>query len=140
METPAQSTPYGFGITVALPYEVAVERTRAALKHEGFGVLTEIDVKATFKEKLDADFEPYIILGACNPQLAYRALQVEHGIGMLLPCNVIVHAHGEGQTAVSVMDPQAALGVVGNDAITPIAREARERLERALAALNRGEG
>ena len=135
METPVPSTPYGFGITVDLPYEMAIEHTRAALKQEGFGVLTEIDVKATFKEKLDADVEPYSILGACNPQLAYRALQAEHEIGLLLPCNVIVHAHGEGQTAITVMDPEAALGVVGNDAITPIASEARERLERALASL-----
>ena len=101
----------------------------------GFGVLTEIDVRATLKEKLDTDFEHYIILGACNPQLAYRARQAEHEIGLLLPCNVIVHAHGDGQTAISVMDPEAALGVVGNDAIGPIASEARERLERALASL-----
>lgn len=134
--TTAQTTPYGFGITVPLPYEVAVERTRAALKQEGFGVLTEIDIKTTLKEKIDADVEPYIILGACNPQLAYRALQAEHEIGLLLPCNVIVHAHGEGQTGISVIDPEAALGVVGNDAIGPIASEARARLERVLASVS----
>lgn len=135
MMTDLTRTAYGFGTTVSLPYDAAIEQVRAALKQEGFGVLTEIDIRATLKEKLDADFEPYIILGACNPQLAYRALQAEHEIGLLLPCNVIVHAHGEGQTAISVMDPEAALGVVGNDAISPIAAEARERLERALASL-----
>ena len=130
-----QTTPYGFGITVALPYEQAVERATAALKQEGFGILTEIDVKATLKEKIGAEFEPYVILGACNPQLAHQALQAEHEIGLLLPCNVIVHAHSEGQTRVSVMDPLAALGIAGNDAIGPIASEARERLERALTSL-----
>lgn len=135
MTTDITRTVYGFGTTVSLPYETAIEQTRAALKQEGFGILTEIDVRATLREKLDADFEPYIILGACNPQLAYQALQAEHEIGLLLPCNVIVHAHGDGQTAISVMDPEAALGVVGNDEIGPIAAEARERLERALASL-----
>lgn len=135
MTTDITRTVYGFGTTVSLPYEAAIEQTRAALKQEGFGILTEIDVRATLREKLDADFEPYIILGACNPQLAYQALQAEHEIGLLLPCNVIVHAHGDGQTAISVMDPKAALGVVGNDEIGPIAAEARERLERALASL-----
>lgn len=135
-EIPAPSTPYGFGISVDLSFEVAIERTQAALKQEGFGVLTEIDVTATLKEKIDVDFEPYTILGTCNPQLAYRALQAEHEIGLLLPCNVIVHAHGDGQTAISVMDPQTALGVVGNDAVGPIASEARSRLERVLAALS----
>jgi uncharacterized protein (DUF302 family) len=135
MTTAITRTAYGFGTTVALPYEAAIEKTKAALKEEGFGVLTEIDIKTTLKEKIDVDFEPYVILGACNPQLAHRALQAEHEIGLLLPCNVIVHAHGEGQTSVAVMDPQAALGIVGNDAIGPIATEARERLERAIASL-----
>jgi uncharacterized protein (DUF302 family) len=135
MTTEMTRTAYGFGTTVPLPYEAAIEKTKVALKQEGFGVLTEIDVKATLKEKIGADFERYIILGACNPQLAHRALQAEHEIGLLLPCNVIVHAHGDNETAVSVMDPQAALGIVGNDAIGPIANEARERLERAIAAL-----
>lgn len=113
MTTDITRTVYGFGTTVSLPYEAAIEQTRAALKREGFGVLTEIDVRATLKEKLD-DFEPYIILGACNPQLAYQALQAEHVIGLLLPCDVIVHVHGAGQTAISIMDPQAAPGGIGN--------------------------
>lgn len=135
MATAITRTAYGFGTTVRLPYAAAIEKTKAALKQEGFGVLTEIDVKATLKEKIGAEFEPYVILGACNPQLAHRALQVEHEIGLLLPCNVVVHAHSKGESVVSVMDPQAALGVVGNDAIGPIAGEARERLERVIAAL-----
>ncbi|HEX5167403.1 MAG TPA: DUF302 domain-containing protein [Thermomicrobiales bacterium] len=118
-----------------MPFEAAIEAIKAALKVEGFGVLSEIDVKATLNEKIGVDFEPYVILGACNPQLAHRALQAEHEIGLLLPCNVIVHAHADQETAVSIMDPQAALGIVANDAVGPIATEARERLERVIAAL-----
>ena len=134
MKTERETT-YGFGVTIAMPYLEAIEKTKLALKEQGCGVLTEIDVAATLKEKLGVEFEPYIILGACNPQLAHRALTAEHEIGLLLPCNVIVHSHGENETRVSVMDPKAALGVVGNEQITPIAAEARERLERALALL-----
>ena len=130
-----ETTTYGFGATVPLSYAEAIEAIKAALKQEGFGVLTEVDMQATLKEKIGVDFEPYVILGACNPQLAHRALQAEHEIGLLLPCNVIVHAHGDNATRIAVMDPQAALGVVGNDDIGPIADEARARLERALAAV-----
>jgi uncharacterized protein (DUF302 family) len=128
---------YGFGRTVALPYERAVERVRDALAAEGFGVLTEIDVRATLKKKLDVDFRPYVILGACNPKLAHQALSAERDIGLLLPCNVIVYAADEaGQSVVSVMDPEAALALTGNDSVAPVASEARERLERALAAVS----
>ena len=130
-----QTTAYGFGATVPLAYADAIDRIKGALKQEGFGVLTEVDIQATLKDKIGVDFEPYAILGACNPQLAHRALQAEHEIGLLLPCNVIVHAHGANATRISIMDPQAALGFVGNAAISPIATEARERLERALAAV-----
>jgi uncharacterized protein (DUF302 family) len=130
-------TTYGFGITVDLPYEEAIEATKAALKEEGFGILTEIDVRKTLKEKIDADFEPYIILGACNPKLAHRALQAEHEIGLLLPCNVIVHDDGNGRSKVSVMDPSAAMGLVGSDSIAAVAAEARETLERALEHLRK---
>lgn len=134
-QAPTPSGVYGFGVTTRLSYAEAIERTKAALKEEGFGVLTEIDVAATLKQKIDVDFEPYIILGACNPRLAHQALLAEHEIGLLLPCNVIVHSHGPHETRVSVMDPAAALGIVGNDAIAEVAAEARERLERALAVV-----
>jgi uncharacterized protein (DUF302 family) len=133
------ATTYGFGTTLEVPYAEAIERTRAALKAEGFGVLTEIDIRKTLKEKIDADVDDYVILGACNPQLAHRALQAEPEIGLLLPCNVIVYAEGESRSRVAVMDPAAALGIVENPAVQPIAAEARERLERAVASLDRGE-
>jgi uncharacterized protein (DUF302 family) len=129
-------TGYGFGATVDLPYEQAVERTREALASEGFGVLTEIDVRATLKKKLDVDFRPYVILGACNPPLAHRALTAEREIGLLLPCNVIVYAAEEqGRSVVSIMDPEAALSLAGNPAIAPLAREVRERLARVLTVV-----
>jgi uncharacterized protein (DUF302 family) len=127
---------YGMGVDVALPYEQAVERTTEELKKEGFGVLTTIDVKETLKQKLDQDFRKYTILGACNPPLAYRAFQAELEIGLLLPCNVVVYETGSGRSAVSAMAPVAALGVVGgNPALKDVAREADERLRRALKAL-----
>ena len=108
----------------------------AALKAEGFGVLTTIDVQQTLKTKLNRDFRKYMILGACNPALADRALQTELEIGLLLPCNVIVYETGTGQSVVAAMAPLAALGVVGaNSALQDVAREADERLRRALAAL-----
>jgi uncharacterized protein (DUF302 family) len=132
--TPVRS--YGFGATVNLPYEQAIERTRAALKDQGFGVLTEIDVKQTMKSKLDVDFRRYVILGACNPPLAHRALSADLGIGLLLPCNVIVYDNGDNSSSVEVMDPEAALGLVGdNPVITEVAREARSRLRLALDSL-----
>ena len=134
-KTPVRT--YGFGTVVNLPYERALERTRDALKEQGFGVLTEIDVKATMKAKLDADFRPYIILGACNPPLAHRALSADLGIGLLLPCNVIVYDNLDGTSTVEAMDPQAALGLVGdNPAIAVVAREAGARLRTALDRLN----
>jgi uncharacterized protein (DUF302 family) len=129
-------TAYGFGTRLAAPYEEAVRRARAALQEEGFGVLTEIDVRATMKQKIGAEFRKYVILGACNPQLAHRALEVEPEIGLLLPCNVIVYEE-DGESVVSVVDPVVALGIVANDRLLPIATEARTRLEHALARLNR---
>lgn len=127
---------YGFGKTVDLPYEQAVERTRAALAAQGFGVLTEIDVRETLKKKLDVEFRPYVILGACNPPLAHRALSAELDIGLLLPCNVIVYQGDDSNASVvEVMDPVAALALTGRSDIAELATEVRGRLEKMLAAL-----
>jgi len=128
-----QTTQYGFAVTVPVPFTEALRRTRDALAGEGFGVLTEIDVAATMKNKLGAEFRPYVILGACNPPLAHRALSAEIDIGLLLPCNVIVYESDRpAESVVAAMDPVAVLKLVGNDDVEPIAREVRERLERAL--------
>ena len=127
-------TEYGFGTTLQIPYEEAIPRVKEALKAEGFGVLTEIDVRRTLREKLGAEMESYIILGACNPQLAHRALEQELEIGLLLPCNVVVRAQGTG-SRVEVADPQAMLGIVGNEQLNAIAEEAKQRLQRAVASL-----
>ena len=128
--------PYGFGITLNAPYDETVAKVRTALAAEGFGVLTEIDVRATLKAKIDVDFRPYIILGACNPPLAHRALAAEPEIGLLLPCNVVVHAGDDkGTTVVSVMDPEAALSLTGNDSITSVATDVKERMQRMLDSL-----
>ena len=134
----AERTRYGIGKSVALPYEQAVERTRAALQEEGFGVLTEIDVRATLKQKLDVDFKKYVILGACNPPLAWQGFQAEPDIGLLLPCNVIVYEEGASQSRVAVLDPLVQLGITGRKDIEPLANEARQRLQRALSALPTG--
>jgi uncharacterized protein (DUF302 family) len=126
---------YGFGTELDVPFEEAIERTKAALKSEGFGVLTTIDVRQTMKEKLDVEFEPYVILGACNPPLAHRALQAEHELGLLLPCNVIVHEH-DGKSVVSIVDPEQMLGFVGdNPDLREVAKEAAAKLRRVVAAL-----
>jgi uncharacterized protein (DUF302 family) len=131
-----QTTRYGMATRVDLPYERALERTHEELAKEGFGVLTEIDVAATLKKKLDVTFRPYMILGACNPPLAHRALTLERDIGLLLPCNVVVYAGEEpGTSVVAAMDPIAALDVTGNEQLRSVAQEARSRLERVLAAL-----
>lgn len=126
---------YGMTTTVNLPYERAVERTREALGKEGFGVLSEIDVRATLKKKLDVDVPPYVILGACNPPLAHRALTAEPDIGLLLPCNVVVRATDDNRSVVAAVDPEVSLGRVGNDSLVPLATEVRERLRRVLDAV-----
>ena len=132
-----QTTRYGIGTTVPLPYEAAVARTKEALAAEGFGVLSEIDVAATLKKKLDVDFRPYVILGACNPPLAHQALTAERDIGLLLPCNVIVYADdAPGRSVVAAMDPVQALALTGNEAVRPIAEAVRARLERVLRAVS----
>jgi uncharacterized protein (DUF302 family) len=130
----SESKNYGYRTRLDMPFEEAVERTTAALKEEGFGVLTEIDVKATLKKKLDADFRKYVILGACNPPLAHRALQAELDIGLLLPCNVIVYEENDG-SVVSIVDPLSMLGVVEKPQLEPVAREAQTRLRRVIEAL-----
>jgi uncharacterized protein (DUF302 family) len=126
-----QRTRYGFGVTVDVSYAEAVARTKAALKEQGFGVLTEIDVKQTMKEKRGVDLRPYVILGACNPPLAEQALKAEPEIGLLLPCNVIVYEEEDG-CRVAAMDPQPVLGLVGNPALEPLAADVRGRLQMAL--------
>jgi len=126
---------YAFGKTVNLGYEQAVGAVTQALAKEGFGVLTEIDVAATLKKKLNLDRAPYKILGACNPQFAARALEIEPQIGALLPCNVIVREDDAGKTVVEFMDPNAVLQLVGRPEIGTIAAEVRARLERVMAAL-----
>ena len=128
------SVEYGFRTHINLPYEQAIEQVTAALKEEGFGVLTEIDVKATLKEKLNVDFRKYLILGACNPALAHHALNTELEIGLLLPCNVIVYEEDDA-SVVSIVDPIAMLGVSDNPTLGPIADEARKRLQRVVEAL-----
>ncbi|MCB0039478.1 MAG: DUF302 domain-containing protein [Caldilinea sp.] len=129
------ATNLGIQVHLDAPYEAAVEQVTAALKEQGFGVLTEIDFKATMKKKLDVDFQKYVILGACNPPLAHRALSAEPAIGLLLPCNVIVYEDEAGGSVVSLVDPIAMLGFVDNPALAPVAQEARTRLEKVAAAL-----
>jgi len=123
------------GVEVALAYDEAVARVTDALKAEGFGVLTTIDVKGTLKQKLDLEFRKYVILGACNPHLASRALAAELEIGLLLPCNVIVYELEPGRSAVSAMAPLPAMGIVGNPTLKDVAAEADAKLRRALASL-----
>ena len=127
------------GIIVHLKedYQSALSRTIAALKVEGFGVLTEIDVKETLKTKLGVDLAPYKILGACNPPLAYRALTAAPEVGLLLPCNVTVRELESGMIEVALIDPLMMMGVISNPALTPIAEEARARLERVAQSLNK---
>ena len=121
------ATDYTLSTTTDLPFTEAVERVRAELTKEGFGVLCEIDVQATLKEKLDVDGEPYLILGACNPALAHRALAAEPDLGTLLPCNVVVYRRDE-QTHVSAIDAERMLSIVGNSDLAPVAAEVRARL------------
>ncbi|WP_370414167.1 DUF302 domain-containing protein [Streptomyces fradiae] len=131
---------YGIPVTLDLPFADAVDRVRAALAEQGFGILTEIDVQATLKAKIGADIEDYLILGACNPPLAHRALQADRHIGLLLPCNVVVRsADGDpGRTVVEAMDPQLMVSVTGRPELAPVAEEAGARLRAALGSLTAG--
>jgi uncharacterized protein (DUF302 family) len=125
---------YGKSIRLGAPFAETAEQVRQSLKEQGFGVLTEIDVKATLRAKLGEDMEDYLILGACNPPLAHRALQADRRIGLLLPCNVVVRADGD-DTIVEALDPMAMLGVADREDLQPVAAEAAARLEAALASL-----
>lgn len=128
-----EETAVGLRARVPLDYAEAVDRTKDALKSEGFGVLTTIDVQATLKEKLDADFRKYVILGACNPPLANRALTADLDVGLLLPCNVVVYEEAPGRSVVAAMAPLAAIGMVGhNKALLSVAAEADAKLRRVL--------
>lgn len=126
-----QQIDYGIKVETDMDFDRAVEKATAELKNEGFGVLTEIDVKATMKKKLDVDVPPYMILGSCNPPYAHQALTAEPDIGLLLPCNVIVYER-EGKTIVAALNPEVALSVVNNPALQPLAKEVSARLNRVM--------
>ena len=127
---------YGIRTTLDQPFNAAVAAVRAALGDQGFGVLTEIDLAATLKKKLDVDVAPQVILGACNPPLAHQALQAEESIGLLLPCNVVVRAAGDDRTIVEALDPLIMVEVTGNTALRPVADDAAARLRAAMNALS----
>ena len=127
---------YTITTTLNQPYAAAVEAVRVALGDQGFGVLTEIDLKATLKDKLDVDIEPQIILGACRPPLAYEAIQAEPSIAAVLPCNVVVRSVDENTTMVEAFDPDTMMGLADNAALNKLAADAKQRLNAAFAALN----
>jgi uncharacterized protein (DUF302 family) len=130
----------GFSIELPLPFDQAIGRVREALKQEGFGVLTEVDLRAAFKEKLGRDFRPYVILGACNPPLAFKAITTDPSVGLLLPCNVTVEWIADGRTGVRLTDPEALLSAETLDnapELSSVARDARERMERVKESLSK---
>lgn len=126
---------YGFNVKMKGSFDDAVQRVTDELQKEGFGVLTEIDVKATLKKKLDIDQKPYKILGACNPKLAHQALSADPDIGLLLPCNVVVREEDDGSITVAFMDPAVVLKLVEKEGVAQLAEEVRGRLQRVSAAL-----
>jgi uncharacterized protein (DUF302 family) len=126
---------YYFSKTIDSSFEDAITKTKEALKQEGFGVLTEINVKDTLKKKLDVDFRKYVILGACNPQFAYKALQAENKIGVMLPCNVIVQELDSGDIEISAVDPISSMQAVENKDLAPIAEQVRGKLKSVIESL-----
>ena len=130
-----EQTNYGFSKVVNLGYEEAIVKVTDALKAEGFGILTEIDVKETLKKKLYVDFKPYKILGACNPPFAYKALQSEEQIGLMLPCNVIVYVNDENETVVAAIDPIASMQAVNNDKLGEVAETIQGKLKKVIESL-----
>jgi uncharacterized protein (DUF302 family) len=126
---------YHFGTTIKRPFDDAITHVTEALKNEGFGILTEIDVQATLKKKINVEFKRYRILGACNPHFAYEALKLEDKIGVMLPCNIIVQEQADGMVEVSAVDPVASMGTVGNDALTVIAEQVKTKLEKVIESL-----
>jgi uncharacterized protein (DUF302 family) len=126
---------YHFGTTIKRPFDDAITHVTEALKNEGFGILTEIDVQATLKKKLNVDFQKYKILGACNPPFAYEALKLEDKIGAMLPCNFIVQEQADGMVEVSAVDPMASMGAVGNPALTVIAGQVQAKIKKVIESL-----
>lgn len=133
-----KDTKYGIRVELPVAYEEAVERATAALKAEGFGVLTTIDVRQTIRQKLDRDFRKYVILGACNPPIAFQALTAETELGLLLPCNVIVYETEHGRSAVAAIAPLVSMGRAGNPALAPLGQQVDAKLRRVLASLEGG--
>lgn len=130
-----EKSQYGFKKTLKMSCDEAFERVTQALKEEGFGILTQIDVKDTLKKKLNVDFRKYVILGACNPPFAYQALQAETEIGLLLPCNVVVYEDDSGNSVVSAIDPKAAMGMIDNPKLKEIAAQVSEKLRKVIENL-----
>jgi uncharacterized protein (DUF302 family) len=130
-----EKTGYGFRKELSISYQEAIKKVTEGLKREDFGVLTEIDVQAVLKKKLNVDFRPYLILGACNPPLAYQSLRAEREIGLLLPCNVIVYQGDSGKIAVSAIDPVAAMGMIDNEKLRQTASQVAQKLIKVIESL-----
>ncbi len=130
---------YYIATTLGEPFDRAIEMTEAALKTQGFGIISRIDLQQAFKDKIGVDFRPYTILGACNPKLAHEALQLEDKVGTMLPCNVVVQARGENETEVAAIDPVASMQAIDNDELKKAAAEVRERLTAVIGQLEGGQ-